>query len=95
MTSMYEGYYIGLTLVVLVAVDVWRDADNRGDSNAKWWGLGTLLLLIVVLPLYLYHRAYGSSRTVDASTELGKTVEKKEGGMRYVVTCRCGHAINA
>jgi len=55
---MYEGYFIALTLVVVVAAAVWWDADSRGDPNAAAWGVGTGLLLIIVLPLYLYHRAY-------------------------------------
>jgi len=56
---MYEAYFLALTVVVIVAAAVWWDADSRGDPNAAWWGLGTGLLLIIVLPLYLYHRAYG------------------------------------
>ena len=36
------------------------DAHKRGDPNPGAWALGTWLLLIIVLPLYLYHRAYGS-----------------------------------
>jgi hypothetical protein len=48
-----------LILGLLAAVWVWWDATIRGHKNAVWWALGTFLVLIVVLPLYLYHRAYG------------------------------------
>jgi 4-amino-4-deoxy-L-arabinose transferase-like glycosyltransferase len=57
---LFEAYSIALVLVVLAGVFVWRDAADRGDENAALWGLGTALILIVVLPLYLYHRAYGT-----------------------------------
>jgi hypothetical protein len=60
----YEAYVltVGLLLSVSLALAVWGDANERGDENANWWALGTFLLLIIVLPLYLYHRAYGGTR---------------------------------
>jgi len=44
--------FIGL---ILVSVWVHNDAERRGN-NATAWALGTFLLLIIFLPLYLIMR---------------------------------------
>lgn len=46
---------------------VYDDAKKRGDTSPVTWAVGTWLLLIIVLPLYLYHRAYGSPHHTQAS----------------------------
>ncbi len=44
--------WIGL---ILVSLWVHKDAEKRGN-NATVWAIGTLLMLIIVLPLYLIMR---------------------------------------
>lgn len=44
--------WIGL---ILISIWVHKDAERRGNS-ATAWALGTFLLVIVVLPLYLIMR---------------------------------------
>jgi ribosomal protein L40E len=57
----------GIALIVggIAGAAVYDDAYKRGDSSPGAWALGTWLLLIIVLPLYLYHRAYGSKGEGD------------------------------
>jgi hypothetical protein len=52
----------GVALIVggAAGAAVYDDAYKRRDDAPGAWALGTWLLLIIVLPLYLYHRAYGS-----------------------------------
>lgn len=45
-----------------IGILVYRDAVKHADLYPGAWALGTWLLLIIVLPVYLYHRAYGSKR---------------------------------
>jgi hypothetical protein len=45
---------LGITLLIGISFWVWRDAGERGMSRR--WAIGTGLLLIVVLPLYLLVR---------------------------------------
>jgi hypothetical protein len=59
---MYEAYFLALTVTSLAGWFVFVDAYEHEEPNAGWWALGTFLVLIVVLPLYLYHRAYGRKR---------------------------------
>lgn len=88
---MYEAYFIAVVVDIVLAAWVWIDAGQRGDPHAAWWALGTFLIVIVVLPLYLYHRAYGPPQTRDET----ETVEEEPTGKDYAVTCRCGHVIEA
>lgn len=44
--------WIGL---ILISLWVYQDAERRGN-NATTWALGTFLLVIIVLPLYLLMR---------------------------------------
>jgi peroxiredoxin len=44
---------------VVLAALVWRDASRLGEKNAALWALGTFLVLIVVLPVYLIFRSKG------------------------------------
>lgn len=56
---MYELYLsVGLLVSGLVALGVYSDGYLRSDDNAGWWAVGTFLLLIIVLPIYLYHRSH-------------------------------------
>jgi hypothetical protein len=50
---------IALLLGAIAGLLVHRDAYDREDPSAAAWAFGTFLLLIIVLPIYLYHRAYG------------------------------------
>jgi 4-amino-4-deoxy-L-arabinose transferase-like glycosyltransferase len=60
--SLFEFYYVALGFVLIIGFIVWWDAKEQEDENAALWGLGTAMILIVVLPLYLYHRAYGREK---------------------------------
>ena len=67
MDEVYIG--IGVFVSLFAALLVWLDANNRNEENAGWWVLGTFLLLIIVLPIYLYHRAYGNKAYHDYNME--------------------------
>jgi hypothetical protein len=65
--QLYEEYIlVAFAIAFLAAFWVWRDANSNWDENAAWWALGTFLLLVIVLPLYLYHRAYGNTLLKEA-----------------------------
>lgn len=50
------GYqFVGLVIAAAIAVFVYQDARKRG-MNAWGWAIGTFLLCIVFLPLYLILR---------------------------------------
>lgn len=48
----------GLFVAAIVALWVVNDARTRGLNGwmAFWWGLGTLMILIVALPLWMFSR---------------------------------------
>jgi hypothetical protein len=46
---------VGVVIAVVIAGFVWQDANKRGMSGPLW-GIGTFLLCIVFLPLYLIMR---------------------------------------
>lgn len=46
---------IGIVIAAAIAAFVWQDANKRGMSGPLW-GIGTFLLCIVFLPLYLIMR---------------------------------------
>jgi zinc-ribbon domain len=48
-------FFFGFVIVVILAIFVAQDANKRG-MNGVLWGLGTALLCIVFLPLYLIMR---------------------------------------
>lgn len=51
-----SGYQlIGAAIAAAIAVFVYNDAKKRG-MKAVWWAIGTFLLCIVFLPLYLILR---------------------------------------
>jgi len=53
---MYHGgTIIGVILDLAIAIWVYTDAQRRG-MNAILWAIGTFLLCIVFLPLYLITR---------------------------------------
>jgi hypothetical protein len=49
------GQLIAIVIDLLIAIWVYRDAQGRG-MNAILWAIGTFLLCIVFLPLYLIMR---------------------------------------
>jgi hypothetical protein len=59
--SVFVSPIFGFALIVggIAGAAVYDDAYKRRDPAPIAWALGTWLLLIIVLPLYLYHRAYG------------------------------------
>ena len=59
---------IGLFIALLIAAWVFSDARSRGVSSgpAFLWFLGTLLLLIVFLPLWFYFRPKMESEIIIA-----------------------------
>ena len=52
---MGEFRLIGVIIAVVIAGFVWQDANKRGMSGPLW-GIGTFLVCIVFLPLYLIMR---------------------------------------
>jgi hypothetical protein len=48
-------FFIGFAIVLILAIFVAQDANKRGMSGVGW-GIGTFLLCIVFLPLYLIVR---------------------------------------
>jgi hypothetical protein len=49
------GNLIGLVIALAIAYWVYQDAEKRGMSGIGW-GIGTFLLCIIFLPLYLIMR---------------------------------------
>lgn len=62
-TAIYSTWltFTGFVLVIsgVIAAVVWNDAKNLGKKNAPLWAVGTFLVLIVVLPIYLIFRSKG------------------------------------
>jgi hypothetical protein len=52
---MHHFLGIGFVIALVIAVLVAQDANKRG-MNGVLWGIGTFLLCIVFLPLYLIMR---------------------------------------
>jgi hypothetical protein len=51
------GQIIGFVILVAISVWVYKDAEQRGmGTNAYLWAIGTFLLCIIVLPIYLIVR---------------------------------------
>ena len=48
-----------LILLVVIGTTIWTylDARHNDPINAGWWGIGTLLVWIVVFPWYLVKRS--------------------------------------
>jgi hypothetical protein len=42
-------------VATVVAATVFTHATKRGDKHATAWGIGTFLLMVVVLPVYAFH----------------------------------------
>jgi putative membrane protein len=49
------GRLIGLVIVLAISYFVYQDAEKRG-MNGILWAIGTFLLCIIFLPLYLIMR---------------------------------------
>jgi len=47
---------LGLIIVFLIAVWVYSDAKARGEAQPGLWAVGTFLLAIIVLPVWLIKR---------------------------------------
>ena len=58
------GFFIGLCIAAVAGVLVAKDANGRG-MNGVGWGLGTFLLCIVFLPLYLIVRRPSISSAIS------------------------------
>jgi hypothetical protein len=82
-----------LGVVVLVGAIagwyVYEDAHERGDSSPGAWAIGTFLLFIIVLPLYLYHRAYGPTQRRRPTQESNERER-----VHFTTKCQCGHDID-
>lgn len=52
---MDVSYIFGFALAALVGAWVAKDANSRG-MNGRLWGISTILVLIVALPIYLLVR---------------------------------------
>ena len=68
---------IGLLLGGIVGMLVYDDAYKREDPNAAAWGLGTALLLIIVVPIYLYHRSQSLPHFLQEREAYWQRVEAK------------------
>lgn len=68
-TISLEVSLIAVGLGVLVGLAVWSDAKKLGDPNPAIWALGTALLLIIVLPIYLIYRSKGKIGKQKTSNE--------------------------
>jgi hypothetical protein len=81
----------GIALIVggIAGAAVYDDAYTCGDSSPGAWALGTFLLFIIVLPLYLYHRAYGPTQRRRPTQE---SDERER--VRFATKCECGHDID-
>jgi len=49
------GTFLGLLIAFVVSCFIYKDAEERGMSGMGW-AAGTLLLMIVTVPLYLVVR---------------------------------------
>lgn len=47
-------HYIGLAISFFFAYQVYKDAKARGNDAAIFWALGTLLIWIIVFPIYWF-----------------------------------------
>jgi len=70
---------IGLLLGGIAGLLVYDDAFKREDPNAAAWGLGTVLLLIIVVPIYLYHRSQSIPPYLRARSDFWQQVETEPG----------------
>lgn len=72
--------YIGLAIAAFAAYWVYNDAKGRGlgSTTALLWSLGTLVMLIIFLPLYLVfgRRSVPARRTEPAIDIEGVPVEE-------------------
>lgn len=88
------GAIIGLLIALGVGIWVGTDADKRGYSTGVcWaWGIGTFLLLIVVLPIYLITRpklnASGNQVLASSSPQFCTNCGKYyEGNPKFCPSC--------
>lgn len=51
-----NGTAIGIIILAVSALWVYRDAKSRGMNGAGLWALGVILLWIVFFPLYFFRR---------------------------------------
>lgn len=82
------GNGVGAVIALLIAIAVHRDARKRGlePRAALGWSIGTFLLLIVFLPLYLWKR-----REFSASPGEIKTPQTPSAPLAGVPCRYCGY----
>lgn len=67
--QMLAATQIGMMLLAVVSMWVVNDARTRGKDGwtAFWWGLGTLMALIIALPLWFIVRPKSGRSVVNPS----------------------------
>lgn len=90
------GYMAGVCVVAVIGVLVAVDANERG-MNGAGWGIGTFLLGIVFLPLYLMVRkplpadAGTTSIPPGMGMRLSAVLPMGNAGLRSCTTCGRPH----
>lgn len=61
---------IGFIISIIASIWVYNDAKKRGksSSSAFWWALGTLLIWIIFLPIWLIKRPKSEDEIVYVNT---------------------------
>jgi len=54
MSYLILEFFIGLIFLIGISYTVYKDAKSRREESALGWAIGTVLLLIVILPLYYF-----------------------------------------
>jgi hypothetical protein len=82
---------IGFIIAILAGVWVYKDAERRylaKSSAPGYWALGTILLLIIFLPLYLIRRPK-EKRNVEPQESFSDNDEKKLESSNFCTQCGC------
>lgn len=92
------GYMAGVCVVAVIGVLVAVDANKRG-MNGAGWGMGTFLLCLVFLPLYLIMRkplaADARTTSIPPGTRrrLAAVLPMASEGLRSCSSCGRAHAV--
>ncbi len=79
---------LGLLIGAGLAIWVYRDAKARNERQPVAWALGTLLLAIIVLPLWFIKRPAKGSGTTRRCPYCAEEIQ------RAAVVCRfCGREV--
>jgi hypothetical protein len=65
----------GLLIAGLVAVWVYQDARDRGAHQPGLWAVGTFLLMILVLPMWLLTRPAKGSGSLRACPHCAESIQ--------------------